>query len=123
MVGEGQEMRELAAVHRLEIYLAMLQIMLFKQALWLEAVRNLRMDRVVGADGLVGGVPESVVGKGWARGERCGAAGAGIGERDAPRTGTVWCRGSALPSAGDGQGKELVKERKSQSPGVSGAFV
>jgi hypothetical protein len=51
-------MCELAMVHRIEIYLAMLQVMLLKQSLWLKAVRDLRPDGVVGADGLVGGVPE-----------------------------------------------------------------
>jgi hypothetical protein len=51
-------MRELAVVQGIEVHLPVLQVVLFKQALWLEAVRNLRPDGVVGADGLVGRVPE-----------------------------------------------------------------
>ena len=52
-------MIELAAVQGIEVHLAMLQVLLFKQALGLEARCDLRPDGVVGADGLVGRVPEA----------------------------------------------------------------
>jgi hypothetical protein len=58
VVGEREKMRELAVVERIEVHLAMLHIVLLKQAVGLEAVRNLGPDGVVGADGLVGRVPE-----------------------------------------------------------------
>ena len=51
-------MIELAVVQGIEVHLAMLEVVLFKQALWLETVRNVRPDGVVGAHRLVGRVPK-----------------------------------------------------------------
>jgi hypothetical protein len=51
-------MIELAVVQGIEVHLAMLEVVFFQKAIRFDAVRNLRSDGVVGADGLMGRVPE-----------------------------------------------------------------
>ncbi len=55
----GEEVLELALVQGIQIHLPVLQVVLLHESCWLEAALDWLADGVVGADGLVGGVPEA----------------------------------------------------------------
>jgi hypothetical protein len=58
VIGIGEELLELAVMQRVQIHLPVLEVMRLDQTGRLNAALDRCLNRVVGADGLVGGVPE-----------------------------------------------------------------